>query len=219
MLEAFKSLRGELSSKKQAEVVQTSASASKPGTRVDNLDQLHPRPTNNPPTEDMDVDYDPALPPGLGSDRQNFSDQNFNTSKVPTKKPSDRPKNTLTLIGSMITIQDPTWTNTLTNPTNLGCHVPNPKNMLTRANINLDMFHLPCFPLAQLSRMPLISLSMTSRLLIYLKVNISNHLPLQGGTRWDNPEENTGVEYRFLKNLYYSKALWGPNGRGSPIDS
>ena len=92
MLEAFKSLREELSNKKQVEVVQTSTSASKPGTSVDKLDLPHPRPTNNPPTEDMDVDYGPALPPGLESDHQNFSDQNFNTSKVPTKKPSDRLK-------------------------------------------------------------------------------------------------------------------------------
>ena len=43
-------------------------------------------------------------------------------------------------------------------------------------------------PLALLSRMPLINLSMTSRLPIYLKVNISNLLlPLQSGTRWDSP--------------------------------
>ena len=38
------------------------------------------------------MDYGPALPPGLGSDRQNFSDQNSNASEVPSKKASDRPK-------------------------------------------------------------------------------------------------------------------------------
>ena len=89
MLEAFKSLREALSNKNQPEVVQTSASASKPETSVDILDLPQLRPISNPPTEDMDMDYGPALPPGLGSDHQNFSDQNFNTSEVP--KPSDRP--------------------------------------------------------------------------------------------------------------------------------
>ena len=37
----------------------------------------------------MDVDYGPALPPGHGSDHQNFSDQNSNASEVPSKKVSD----------------------------------------------------------------------------------------------------------------------------------
>ena len=35
------------------------------------------------------MDYGPALPPGLGSDHQNFSDQNPNGSEVPSKKASD----------------------------------------------------------------------------------------------------------------------------------
>ena len=90
MLEAFQSLRDELSSKKQAEVVQTSAS--RPGTSVVNLDLPPPRPTTNLQTEDMDVDYGPALPPSLGSDHHNFSDQNSNASEVPSKKDSDGPK-------------------------------------------------------------------------------------------------------------------------------
>ena len=88
MLEAFQSLRDKLSSK----VVQTSASASRRGTSAVNLDLPPPRPTTNPQTEDMDVDYGPALPPGFGSDHQNFSDQNSNASEVPSKKASDRPK-------------------------------------------------------------------------------------------------------------------------------
>ena len=72
MLEAFQSLRDELSSKKQAEVVQTSASASKPGTSAVNLDLPPPRPTTNLQTEDMDVDFGPAFPPGHRSDHQSF---------------------------------------------------------------------------------------------------------------------------------------------------
>ena len=89
MLEAFQSLRDKISIKKQAEVVQTSASASKPGTSAVNLDLPPLRPTTNLQTEDMDVDYGPALPPDPGSDHQNFSDQNSNVSEVPSKKASD----------------------------------------------------------------------------------------------------------------------------------
>ena len=88
-IEAFQSLRDKLSSKKQAGVVQTSASASKPGTSAVKLDLPPPRPTTNLQTEDMDVDYGPALPPDLGSDHQNFSNQNSNASEVPSKKSSD----------------------------------------------------------------------------------------------------------------------------------
>ena len=92
MLEAFQSLRDKLSNKKQAEVVQTLASASKPGTSAVNLDLPPLRPTPNTQTEDMHVDYGPALPPGLGSDHQNVSDQNSNASEEPSKKVSDRCK-------------------------------------------------------------------------------------------------------------------------------
>ena len=35
------------------------------------------------------MDYGPALPPGPGSDHQNFSDQNSNASEVPSKRASD----------------------------------------------------------------------------------------------------------------------------------
>ena len=38
------------------------------------------------------MDYGPALPPGLGSDHQNFLDQNSSASEVPSKKASERPK-------------------------------------------------------------------------------------------------------------------------------
>ena len=67
VLEAFQYLRDELTTKKQAEVDQTSASASKPGptTSAVNLD-LHPlRPRTTPHVQEMDVDYGPALPPRL----------------------------------------------------------------------------------------------------------------------------------------------------------
>ena len=92
MLEAFQSLRDKLSNKKQAEVVQTSDSASRPGTSAVNLDLPPPRPNPNTQTEDMDVDFGSALPPGLGSDHQNVSDQNSNESEEPSKKVSDRSK-------------------------------------------------------------------------------------------------------------------------------
>ena len=78
MLEAFQSLREELTSKKQTEVDQTSVSASKPGTSsrtAVNLDLPPPRLRTTIQTKDMDVDYGPALPPPLGPDSHNTSDQ------------------------------------------------------------------------------------------------------------------------------------------------
>ena len=94
MLEAFQSLRDELTTKKQAEVDQTSASASKPGpsTSAVNLDLPPPRPRTTSHVEEMEEDYGPALPPCLGSDLHNASDQNSNASEEPSKKASDRPK-------------------------------------------------------------------------------------------------------------------------------
>ena len=95
MLEAFQSLREDLTTKKQTEVDQTSISASKPGpssSAVVNLDLPPPRPRTTSQTEDMDVDYGPALPPRLGSDPHNASDQNSNASEKPSKKVSDKPK-------------------------------------------------------------------------------------------------------------------------------
>ena len=70
MLEAFQSLREELTAKKQTEVDQTSFLASKPGTSSKtavNLDLPPPRPSTNIQTEAMDVDYGPALPPRQSS--------------------------------------------------------------------------------------------------------------------------------------------------------
>ena len=93
MLEAFQSLRDELTAKKQVEVDQTSACASKPGpsSQTLNLDLPPPRP---PPTshEEMEVDYGPALPPRLGADHHYASDQHSGLSEAPCKKVSDRPK-------------------------------------------------------------------------------------------------------------------------------
>ena len=65
MLEAFQSLRDELTTKKQAEVDQTSASASKPGpsTSTVYLDPPPPRPRTTLHVEEMEVDYGTALPP------------------------------------------------------------------------------------------------------------------------------------------------------------
>ena len=91
---AFQSLRDELTTKKQAEVDQTSASASKPGpsTSAVHLDLPRPRPRTTSHIEEMEVDYGPALPPRLGSDLHYASDQNSNASEDPSKKVSDRPK-------------------------------------------------------------------------------------------------------------------------------
>ena len=94
MLEAFHSLRDELTSKKQAEVDQTSASASKPGpsNSAVNLDLPPPRPRPTSHVEEMEVDYGPTLPPRLSADHHNASDQLSSPSEEPSKKASDRPK-------------------------------------------------------------------------------------------------------------------------------
>ena len=95
MLEAFQSLQDELTSKKQVEVDQTSASACKPGpsNQAVNLDlpPPRPRPTSHS-IEEMEVDYGPALPPRLGADHHNALDQHSGLSEEPPKKASDRPK-------------------------------------------------------------------------------------------------------------------------------
>ena len=95
MLEAFQSLREELTAKKQTEVAQTSFLASKPGTSSKtavNLDLPPPRTSTNIQTEAMDVDYGPALPPRLVLDQHDTSDQYIATSELPLKKVSDQPK-------------------------------------------------------------------------------------------------------------------------------
>ena len=95
MLEAFQSLREELTAKKQTEVDQTSVFASKLGTpshpAVD-LDLPPPRHRTNTQAEDMDVDYGPALPPRLGTDPHDTSDQNVASTEFPSKKVSDTHK-------------------------------------------------------------------------------------------------------------------------------
>ena len=96
-------------------------------------------------TEEMDVDYGPALPPRLGSDLQNESDQNSNASEEPSKKVSDRPKNSLTLTKGTRLNRGLPRINAMINPMNLRFHLLNPKNMLTRVYIRSgpDMCHLP----------------------------------------------------------------------------
>ena len=103
------------------EVDQTLASAFKPGpsNQAVNLDLPPPRPwPTSHSVEDMEVDYCPALPPCLGADYQNASDQHSGVSGVPSKVASVRPKNTL--IKSMTLIRSPPRINTQVNPMNLG---------------------------------------------------------------------------------------------------
>ena len=68
---------------------------------------------------------------------------------------------------------------------------------------------LLCFPSARLSKMPLINLSMTIRPRIYLRVNISNLLPLLSGTRWDKIQE---LNTDFSKICITSKPSGAPMG-------
>ena len=74
----------------------------------------------------MDVDYGPALPPRLGSDLHNESDQNSNASEEPSKV-SDRPKNTLALTVGMRLKRGLPRINTLMNLMKLGFHLLNLK--------------------------------------------------------------------------------------------
>ena len=90
MLEAFQSLREELTTKKKTKV-ECSFPASKPGTSSDNavnLDLPPPRSSTNIHTEAMDVDYGPALPPRLVLNQQDTSDQYVAPSEVPPKEVS-----------------------------------------------------------------------------------------------------------------------------------
>ena len=89
MLEAFQSLREELTTKKKSEV-ESSFSASKPGTSSDNaahLDLPPPRSSTNVQSEAMEVDYGPALPPRLVLN-QDTSDQYVAPSEVHPKEVS-----------------------------------------------------------------------------------------------------------------------------------
>ena len=109
-----------MTSKKQVEVDQTSAS--KPGTSqaAVNLDLPPPRqPRTTSNVEKMEVDYGPALPSHLSADHHQASDQLSSASEEPSKKASDRPKNTLTLIGSMKLNRGLPRINTMMNPMNL----------------------------------------------------------------------------------------------------
>ena len=63
------------------------------------------------------------------------SDLHSSPSEEPSKKALDRPKNTHTLIGSMMLTRGLPRINTMMNPMNLGSHLLNQKNMLTRVNI------------------------------------------------------------------------------------
>ena len=115
---------------------QISASASKPGPSQAAVNLYLP-PPRQPRTasnvEQMEVDYGPALPPHLGADHHNASDQLSSPSEEPSKKASDRPKNTPTR--SMMLTQGLPRINKMMNPMNLGFHLPKPKNVLTRVNI------------------------------------------------------------------------------------
>ena len=83
-----------MTSKKQVEVDQTSASASKPGpsNSAVNLDLPPPRPWPTSHVEEMELDYGPALPPCLYTDHHDASDKHSSTSEERSKKASNRPK-------------------------------------------------------------------------------------------------------------------------------
>ena len=143
MLEAFQSLREELAVKQKVET-QSSTLASKPGlssTSAAPLDLPHPRSGTNVPSEDMDVDYGPTLPPRLVS-TQPSSDQYVAPSEGHPEEVSYSHKSKA--ISSQLTRALPR-TNQMKIPMNLGSLLLDPKSTLTRANINqdLDMCHLP----------------------------------------------------------------------------
>ena len=130
-----------MTAKKQTEVDQTSVFASKPGTSsrpAVNLDLPPPRHRTNTQTEDMDVDYGPALPPRLGTDPHDTSDQNVAPSQT-------NPKNMATLAVGMKLNPGLPRIYLIRNPMNLGSHLLNPKSTLIRVNTNQgpDICHLP----------------------------------------------------------------------------
>ena len=85
-----------------------------------------------------------ALPPCLGTDPHNASDQNASASEEPSKKVSDRPKKTVILAVGMKLNPGLPRINSMRNPMNLGSHLLNLKNTLIRVNIKPgpDMCHL-----------------------------------------------------------------------------
>ena len=93
----------------------------------------------------MDVDYGPAIPPRLGSDPHNASDQNASASEEPLRRSRIDLKNTVILAVGMRLDPGLPWINSMRNPINLGSHLPNLKNTLIRVNIKPgpDMCHLP----------------------------------------------------------------------------
>ena len=145
MSEAFQSLRDELTTKKQAEVDQTSASASKPGpsTSAVNLDLPPPRPRTTSHAEEMDVNYGPTLPPRLRSDLHNASVRILMHPRSLLRRSRIHLINTLT-VGMRLNRGLPRI-NSMMNPMNLGFHLLNPIHMLIRVDIRSgpDTCHLP----------------------------------------------------------------------------
>ena len=147
MLEAFQSLREELTAKKQTEVDQTSLLASKPGTSSNsavNLDLPPPRPSTNIQTEAMDVDYGPALPPRLVLDLYIIPRISMLLPlNYHRKRSRTHPKSKATPVVGRKLIRDLPRTNHLRNPMNLGSLLPNLKNTLIRVNTSQgpDMCH------------------------------------------------------------------------------
>ena len=132
MLEAFQSLRDELTTKTQGEVDQTSASASKPGpsSSAVNLDLPPPRPRTTSHVEEMEVDF-------LHVSVLTFIKHRIRILIHP-RSLLRRPRidlKTLTLTKGMMLNRGPPRINTMMNPMNLRFHLLNPKNMLTRVDI------------------------------------------------------------------------------------
>ena len=145
MLEAFQSLREELTAKKQTEVDQTSVFASKLGTSsrtAVNLDLPPPRHRTTMQSEDMVVDYGPGLSPHLGPDHHVASDHNASASELPSRKVLDNQDNLV--VGMKLNPGLP-QINLMRNPMNLGSSLLNQKSTLIRVNTNQgpDMCRLP----------------------------------------------------------------------------
>ena len=142
MLEAFQSLQEELTSKKQIEVDQTSASASKPGTSsrtTVNLDLPPPR-------------HRTTIKPRIWMWTM-VSDLTLMIHRIRMLlhlsylrgRSRINPKNTANLAVVMKLNPGLPWINLMRNPMNLGSHLLNLKSTLIRVNTNQgpDMCHLP----------------------------------------------------------------------------